>query len=71
MDRPVFIIYLQPPSSIDDMRALKALLKTALRRHRLKCIRLTTYDPLELEQSLQDDVAGARSHTRGGSNAAR
>jgi hypothetical protein len=45
MDRPVFIIYLQPQSGIDDMRALKALLKTALQHHRLKCIRLTTYDP--------------------------
>jgi hypothetical protein len=37
--RPIFVLRLRPePGLIDPIRNLKALLKTALRRHGLRCL---------------------------------
>jgi hypothetical protein len=36
--RPVYTIRLRPEPGVDGIRALRALLKRALRAHRLRCI---------------------------------
>jgi len=37
-DRPVFVLRLEAEPGRHTMHALRALLKTLLRRHRLKCL---------------------------------
>ena len=37
-ERPVFVVHLRPAAGVDGKRALRALLKIALRRLGLKCL---------------------------------
>jgi hypothetical protein len=48
--RPLFVVSLRPEPGVDGLRALRAALRTLLRRHGLRCVRITTApgsDPLE------------------------
>ena len=38
MTRPVYIVHLKPEPRTNGIRSLKAFLKTALRRYRLRCV---------------------------------
>jgi hypothetical protein len=40
-ERPVFTITLRPEPGVDAVRAIKALLKTALRAYKLRAVRIT------------------------------
>jgi len=38
-ERPIFIVHLRPEPGVDDpIRALRLLLKTALRRYGMRCL---------------------------------
>jgi hypothetical protein len=37
-ERPVFVVKLRPEPHVDGVRALRALLKTSLRRFGLRCV---------------------------------
>jgi hypothetical protein len=38
INRPVFLLRLQPLKGVDPVRALRALLKLALRKHGMRCL---------------------------------
>ena len=40
-DRPTYIVHLRPEPRTDGIRSLKAFLKTALRRYRLRCVAIS------------------------------
>jgi hypothetical protein len=44
-ERPVFVVRLRPAAGIDGERALRALLKIALRRLGLKCLGIERRPP--------------------------
>jgi hypothetical protein len=45
-ERPTFIVELRPEPKVDDpVRALRALLKTALRRFKLRCVSVEEKQP--------------------------
>jgi hypothetical protein len=42
--RPVFVLALRPEPHVDGLKALRAGLKTLLRRHGLRCTGLEVYE---------------------------
>jgi hypothetical protein len=40
-ERPVFVIHLRPVRGVDDIRALRQLLKSALRRFGLRAVKIS------------------------------
>jgi hypothetical protein len=42
--RPQFVVTLQPEPGVDPIRALRWVLKSALRKHGLKCVDLARHE---------------------------
>jgi hypothetical protein len=62
VDRPSFSIVLQPLPNVDGTRAIRALLKIALRGRGLRSLSVREIgdDPLLLEPALELDIASAK-----------
>jgi hypothetical protein len=52
-DRPTFTVRFRPEPNVDGIRALRALLKAALRRFGLRAIRITEEAPTKQTNELQ------------------
>ena len=51
-DRPTFLLTFRPEPGVDNpIRALRALLKMALRRHGLRCVSADAYAETTIEGS--------------------
>jgi hypothetical protein len=63
----VFVVTLRAAPNVDGLQALRALLRTALRRYGLRCTRLEIVlgdDPPLLEKGAQERIATKLTHSR-------
>jgi hypothetical protein len=58
----LFVLTLRPLPGVDGARAIRALLKVALRQFGLQCIAIRRAETSMLEQSSQGDVADIDAH---------
>jgi hypothetical protein len=58
---PTFVLRLRPGPGIDAVRALRWLLKSALRQHGLKCIEAREEPPLPPDCATYSSRSGPRS----------
>jgi hypothetical protein len=66
-DRRLIVVTLRPEPRVDPDRAIKGLLKIALRAFGLRCVKIKTavdpqHDPLQLKPALQGHVAKGGVH---------
>ena len=54
-DRPTYIVYLRPEPRTDGIRSLKAFLKMALRRYRLRCVAISVAKTASQKMSRRAD----------------
>jgi hypothetical protein len=53
-ERPIFRLRLQPLPRVDAVKALRAALKTLLRRHQLRCLSVEPETPSANQEEIED-----------------